>query len=137
MEQSQQNGARPVICKLSFKSCDTNHSKGEHNQTTPLLRDYQSSHTQNGESFEVENDAPKEQLIKKKSVAGWFAGMTIVCCLTSWLVFESRIPLHLIIVAIIVAIPLSMISIQALGETDRAMGSEISNYPPTVSRSLN
>lgn len=84
----------------------------------------------------MKDDAPKEQLMKNKVAVCCFAGTTAICCLTSWFVFGSRLPFHVIIVAIIVAIPLSMISIQALGETDRAMGSEISKYFSTVLRCL-
>jgi len=69
-----------------------------------------------GESKE-EEDAPKEQRVSSRKTLTGLLGSSVLCIIAVKIVFTG-IPLHAIIVAIGIALVLSVLGVRALGETD-------------------
>lgn len=65
-----------------------------------------------------EADAPASQLISNRTIAILFVLSILVCILSIRVVFGTLVPFHAIILAILLALLLSLMSVRALGETD-------------------
>lgn len=63
-------------------------------------------------------DAPPEQRISGKLVLGGLAVSILLCILTTSFVFGGLVPLHATVVAVAMALLLSIMGVRALGETD-------------------
>ena len=75
--------------------------------------------TQSGEHNELpEIDAPPEQLINRRTVMFGLTASLLFCMVTIRFVFGKLVPLYAITTAVIMALPLSVMGVRALGETD-------------------
>lgn len=70
------------------------------------------------ESDEEADDAPKDQRIGNKSVAIGLLVSIAICVLTIHIVFGDLVPLYATIIAVLMALVLSIMGVRALGETD-------------------
>ena len=64
-----------------------------------------------------EEDAPEEQRISTKVTFAGLIGSSLLCVIAVKIVFDG-IPLYAIVVAIVIALVLSVLGVRALGETD-------------------
>ena len=65
-----------------------------------------------------EPDAPAEHLISNRVVCLGLLASIVVCIISVHLVFGSLVPLHATVIAILLAMLLSLMGVRALGETD-------------------
>lgn len=65
-----------------------------------------------------DEDAPKEQLISNKAVMVGLAASVILCIITIHTVFGALVPLYATVIAVFMALILSIMGVRALGETD-------------------
>ncbi|KAM4059313.1 OPT oligopeptide transporter protein [Hirsutella rhossiliensis] len=63
-------------------------------------------------------DAPPEQRISGKLVIGGLATSVLLCIMTTYFVFGDLVPLYATVVAVVMALLLSIMGVRALGETD-------------------
>lgn len=63
-------------------------------------------------------DAPPEQRISGRLVVGGLAASVLLCILMTHYVFVDLVPLFATVVAVVMALPLSIMGVRALGETD-------------------
>jgi OPT family oligopeptide transporter len=64
-----------------------------------------------------EEDAPEEQRVSTKVTFAGLIGSSLLCVIAVKIVFDG-IPLYAIVVAIVIALVLSVLGVRALGETD-------------------
>jgi uncharacterized oligopeptide transporter (OPT) family protein len=67
---------------------------------------------------EEEEDAPPEQLISTQVVWIGLTASILLCIVTIWIVFGELVPLYAIVIAVAMALVLSIMGVRALGETD-------------------
>lgn len=65
-----------------------------------------------------DEDAPEEQLISNKVVTIGLAASIILCIITIHTVFGDLVPLYATVIAVLMALILSIMGVRALGETD-------------------
>jgi uncharacterized oligopeptide transporter (OPT) family protein len=70
------------------------------------------------ESDEEADDAPEDQRIGNKSVTIGLLVSIAICVLTIHIVFGDLVPLYATIIAVLMALVLSIMGVRALGETD-------------------
>jgi OPT family oligopeptide transporter len=70
-----------------------------------------------GNDNKEEEDAPKDQRVSGKVTLAGLAGSSLICILAIKIVFDN-IPIYAIVVAIAIALVLSVLGVRALGETD-------------------
>ena len=70
-----------------------------------------------GSEDKEEEDAPKEQRVSTEVTFAGLAGSSLICIIAVKIVFDG-IPLYAIVIAIVVALILSVLGVRALGETD-------------------
>lgn len=80
-------------------------------ETTPLCPD-------SAEADEEADDAPLEQRIGGKTVSVGFVLSVLICILTIHIVFGDLVPLYATVMAVLMALVLSIMGVRALGETD-------------------
>ena len=79
-----------------------------------------------------EPDAPPEQLISSRTVYVGLLGAIAVCAVSVQIVFANLIPLYATLIAIVLALLLSVMGVRALGETDLNPVSGISKLTQLV-----
>ncbi|KAL6858651.1 OPT oligopeptide transporter domain-containing protein [Trichoderma novae-zelandiae] len=88
----------------------------EDDNQSSTLRDDQTS------SAEEENagldDAPVEQQVSSRVVSWGLLASVLVCVLSTRIVFGDLVPLYAIVIAVLMALVLSIMGVRALGETD-------------------
>jgi OPT family oligopeptide transporter len=77
----------------------------------------QHRYEQIGNDDKEEEDAPKDQRVSGKVTLAGLAGSSLICILAIKIVFNN-IPIYAIVVAIAIALVLSVLGVRALGETD-------------------
>jgi len=65
-----------------------------------------------------EADAPPEQRVSKKTVSVGLVVSILLCILTIYIVFGDLVPLYATVIAVFMALVLSIMGVRALGETD-------------------
>lgn len=70
--------------------------------------------------------ASKEPLISSPAIALWFLGSLALCVSTTWFVYGAMVPSYAVVLAVVLVLPLSIVSLRALGETDVAPVESIS-----------
>lgn len=65
-----------------------------------------------------EEDAPPEQRVSKKTVSIGLVLSILLCILTIYIVFGDLVPLYATVLAVFMALVLSIMGVRALGETD-------------------
>ncbi|KND94291.1 putative oligopeptide transporter [Tolypocladium ophioglossoides CBS 100239] len=80
-----------------------------------------------GRVDEERDDAPHGQLISGRLVAVGLVLSILLCALTTHIVFGDLVPLYATLIAVLMALVLSIMGVRALGETDLNPVSGISN----------
>lgn len=70
------------------------------------------------EAVEKAEDAPEDQLISNRVIWVGLAASILLCILTIHIVFGDLMPLYATVLAVVVALVLSVMGVRALGETD-------------------
>ncbi|RFU76118.1 hypothetical protein TARUN_6116 [Trichoderma arundinaceum] len=64
------------------------------------------------------DDAPTEQQISNRVVSWGLLASILICILTTRVVFGDLVPLYAVVIAVLMALVLSIMGVRALGETD-------------------
>lgn len=75
-------------------------------------------HEDEHDSEKLEADAPPEQRVSKKTVSVGLVLSILLCILTIYIVFGDLVPLYATVIAVFMALILSIMGVRALGETD-------------------
>lgn len=67
---------------------------------------------------ELHGDAPRDQRVKKSTVSVGLVLSILLCILTIRIVFGELVPLYATVIAVFMALVLSIMGVRALGETD-------------------
>jgi hypothetical protein len=84
----------------------------------PLLPD--SSNTPIGDARPpcTGHDVPPQHLISNRVLTFWFLGSIVLCLLSTSIIFGKILPLYETATAIAITLPLSVVGVRAMGETD-------------------
>ena len=88
------------------------------NLASPRNSSDETTHESRSKGDHPEGDAPPEQRVTKKVVSVGLVLSILICVLTIHIVFGNLVPLYATIIAVLMALVLSIMGVRALGETD-------------------
>ncbi|KAK8086881.1 hypothetical protein PG994_001855 [Apiospora phragmitis] len=108
----------PRYSALNSDEADPRDSTGRRSSTSELLPS--PAFRENGEELRIwdEDDAPPEQQVGSKTVSIGLVVSILVCVASIHITFGDLVPLYANIMAILMALVLSIMGVRALGETD-------------------
>ncbi|KPM41219.1 hypothetical protein AK830_g5375 [Neonectria ditissima] len=89
-----------------------------HDNEPPLLADETSAGDSPSDAMEEQEDAPPDQRISGTFVSVGLLASIAVCVLSIHIVFGDLVPLYATVIAVLMALVLSIMGVRALGETD-------------------
>ncbi|OTA01932.1 hypothetical protein A9Z42_0022620 [Trichoderma parareesei] len=101
---------------IPIPSQDERDEEEEENQSSTLRHD-QSSAIEEDDDDGLD-DAPVEQQVSSQIVSWGLLASVLVCVLATRIVFGDLVPLYAIVIAVLMALVLSIMGVRALGETD-------------------
>lgn len=115
-EQFQQSRIAALFGRSYNYSPIPSGDDGEEDQNQPATDDDQASVVL-AEDDSLD-DAPKEQQVNNHIVSWGLLASILICVLTTRIVFGDLVPLYAIVIAVLMALVLSIMGVRALGETD-------------------